>query len=282
MRRGHVCAAALWILALPAAAQVDHSQMDHGQAGSSMDSTSSAGGGTLRTPIPELTEADRQSALPPSAMPMTDEEAIHSYSLVNRLETWDANPGAGLAWEGQGWIGRDINRLWWRTEGEHVGGETEAANVELAYGHSFNPWWDWVVGVRQDFKPGGDRTFAAFGVQGLAPQRFELSLTGYVGTGSQTLLRFESEYELLFTNRLMLQPLLEMSAYGKSDPSRGIGSGLSSADLGLRLRYEFTRRVAPYVGLAYERAFGDTADLRRAAAQDVGDLRLVAGLRLWF
>lgn len=264
-----------WVLAQ----EPDHAQMDHAQHAAPSQSSSAQ---VPRTPIPVVTDADRRAAMPPSEAHGVDDNAIHSYSLLNRLEGWDADPGTGLAWEGQGWIGRDIDRLWWRTEGERVDGETEAANIEALYGRAFSPWWDWVVGVRQDFKPGADRTSAVFGVQGLAPQRFEVSLTGYVGSGRQTAIRFETEYELLFTNRLILQPLLDVTVYGKSDAARGIGSGLSTAEAGLRLRYEFTRRFAPYVGVVHERAFGKTADLRRAAAADVSDVRIVAGLRMWF
>lgn len=282
-----------WSLPLAAAAQaMDHSQMGHAQEPHQLEHVLAAAdqghdteAGAVReprTPIPILTDADRQAAIPASTMHVAGDNAIHSYSLLNRLEAWDADPGTGLAWEGQGWIGQDVNRLWWRTEGERLDGETEAANVEALYGHAFSPWWDWVVGVRQDFKPGDDRTFAAFGVQGLAPQRFELSLTGYVGTGGETALRFETEYEILFTNRLILQPLLDVSLYGKNDAARGIGSGLATTEAGLRLRYEFTRRFAPYVGVVYERAFGKTADLRRAASEDVDDIRVVAGVRIWF
>lgn len=282
-----------WCVPLAAAAQaIDHSQMDHAQRPQQSDHSEAAanlGNDTaagavreLRTPIPTLTETDRQAAVPASTVHMAGDNAIHSYTLLNRLESWGTNPGTGLAWEGQGWIGQDINRLWWRTEGECVNGETEAATVEAQYGHAFSPWWDWVVGVRQDFRPGGSKTFAAFGLQGLAPQWFEVSLTGYVGEGGQTAARFEAEYELLLTNRLILQPLLETQFYGKSDASRGFGSGLATAEMGLRLRYEVRRQVAPYVGVVHERAFGKTADMRRAAAQDVGDTRVVAGVRIWF
>lgn len=279
-------------LVAAAAQDVDHSKMDHGQEPHQLDHVLEAGGLARdantegprepHTPIPIPTDADRQAAIPASMIHMAGDAAIHSYSLLNRLEAWDAGSGTGLAWEGQGWIGQDVNRLWWRTDGERVDGKTEAANLEALFGHAFSPWWDWVVGVRQDFKPGDGRTFAAFGVQGLAPQRFELSLTGYAGTGGQTALRFESEYQLFVTNRAIVQPLLNVTLYGKNDAVRGIGSGLATTEAGLRLRYEFTRRFAPYVGVAYERAFGRTADLRRAASDPVDDFRVVAGVRLWF
>ena len=274
---------------LAAAQAVDHSQMDHGQvqqaAPEPAHEAHDSGQAAVtepRTPIPVPTQADRQAAIPASTVHMSGDKAIHSYTLLNRLELQDANPGTAMAWEGEGWIGQDINRLWWRTEGERVDGETETANLEALYGHSFSPWWDWVAGVRQDLKPGPDRTFAAFGVRGLAPQWFEVSLTGYTGTGGRTMARFEAEYELLLTNRLILQPLLESELHGKSDAARGIGAGLATIEMGLRLRYEFTRRFAPYVGVNYDRAFGKTADLRRAAQEDVGNMRAVAGVRIWF
>lgn len=237
----------------------------------------------LRTPIPLLTEADRQAARPSvdPHMHMGD-EAVYAYTLLNRLEAWDADPGTGLAWEAEGWIGGDIDRFWWRSEGERVNGRTEAANLEAFFGRSFTPWWDWIAGVRHDFRPGESRDFAAFGLRGLAPQKFGLALTGYFGTGSRTALRFEAEYNLLFTNRLVLQPLVDVNLYGRNDPARGIGSGLSTVEAGLRLRYEITRRVAPYVGVVRERAFGNTADLRRADLEAVDDTRLVAGFRVWF
>jgi copper resistance protein B len=233
-------------------------------------------------PIPVLTDADRAAAVPAAHGHAARDEAIYSYSLLNRVEGWDAHGGTGFAWEGDGWIGRDVNRLWWRTDGERVDGSTESANAELLFGHSFTPWWDWVAGVRQDFRPGDSRTFAALGVQGLAPQRFEVALTLYAGGGGQSALRFETRYQILLTNRLVLQPLLEFDAYGKDDASRGIGAGLSGIEAGLRLRYEISRRFAPYLGINLERALGDTADLRRAAGGDVRDTRLVAGLRIWF
>jgi copper resistance protein B len=267
--------------ALPAVAQ-EHSQesADHAQAGHAP--TEHAAASQPRTPIPALTDADRLAARPPAGAHGTGDDAVHSYSLVNRLETWDAGGGAGLGWEAGGWIGRDINRLWWRSEGERIDGHTEAADVELLFGHSFAPRWDWVAGVRQDLQPRAARSFVAVGVRGLAPQWFEVAATAYLGEGGRTAARLSIEYRLLFTNRLMLQPLAELDLYGRDDESRGIGSGLSTAELGLRLRYEITRRFAPYLGAAWERAFGTTADLRRDQDAEVGDLRLVAGIRLWF
>lgn len=163
-----------------------------------------------------------------------------------------------------------------------MSGRTESAELEVLWGKSFARWWDFVAGARQDFRPSPDQSWAAFGVQGLAPYRFELEATAYVGEAGRTAARLEAEYELLITNRWILQPRVELNWYGDDDPVRGVGSGLADGELGLRLRYEFRREVAPYVGLVQERNFGGTADLARAAGRDPKDTRLVAGVRLWF
>jgi copper resistance protein B len=265
----------------------DHSGMDHGAMDHSTMDHGSMGHGTSPrtepiTPIPVVTEADRAAAFPVLKLPMAHAPEINRYVAFNRLEAWDAKPGSGQLWEGQAWVGSDLNRLWLRTEGERTGGKTESAQLEAFYGRSVSTWWDVLAGVRHDFNPGGSQTWAAFGVQGLAPYKFEVSATAYVGESGQTAANVEVEYELLLTNRLILQPLVELTAFGKDDPARGVGSGLSSVEAGVRLRYEIDRKFAPYIGVVHERAFGNTADFRHAEGEDTRDTRVVAGVRIWF
>lgn len=233
-----------------------------------------------RTPIPLVTDADRAAAFPP-ALPAhtTHGQTTHSFWLVDRLETSGGGDGG---WEGTAWVGRDINRLWVRTEGEVDDGRVEDGNVEMLYGHSVATWWDVVAGIRQDIGEGPSRTYAAFGVQGLAPYKFEVEATGYIGSGGRTAATLEAEYDTLFTNRLILQWRAEANLHGRDDPARGIGSGLSTAEAGVRLRYEIRREFAPYIGIEVERAFGDTADLRRIDGRDTTETRVVAGIRVWF
>ena len=263
---------------------MDHSKMDHaGMDHGAMDHSAHATSEMPREPIPTLTDADRSAAFPVlHTHDMSHGQSIHSLVLFNQLEAWDADPGSGQAWEAQAWVGGDINRLWLRSEGERQRGSTESSNLEVLYGRSVSPWWDVVTGIRHDFTPGTSQTWAAFGVQGMAPYKFEVSATAYLGESAQVAAEVEVEYELLLTNRLILQPLVEVTAYGKNDPLRGIGSGLSTAEAGLRLRYEFTRKFAPYIGVVYERAFGNTADMRREHGESFEDTRLVIGLRTWF
>ena len=253
-------------------------QVDHVAMGHTMPSPS----GEPRTPIPDVTDADRAAAFAHTGNHAVHDNTIQYYVLVDRLEAFDADAGTGLEWEAQSWIGTDLNKLWLRSEGERAGGHTEAADLEVLYGRAFAPWWDLIAGVRHDFKPGESQDFLAIGVMGLAPYKFEVEATAYLGERGQTAARFELEYETLLTNRLILQPQVEVNLYGKNDPRRGIGSGLSTAEAGLRLRYEFTRQFAPYVGIVHERAFGRTADFRRDEGEDADDTRLVAGVRIWF
>jgi copper resistance protein B len=255
---------------------IDHAAMGHGPRG---DLRADA---APRTPIPVLTDADRAAAFPPDLHGHTTHDTrIHSFWLADRLEWQDADGGT-LGWEGVAWIGGDIHRLWLRSEGAVADGEIGHGDLEVLYGRSITPWWDLVAGVRQDFGHGPSRTWAAIGLQGMAPYKFEVEATAYVGSGGRTAATLEAEYDTLLTNRLILQWQAEASVHGKDDPALGIASGLSTVEAGARLRYEITRRFAPYVGVQVERAFGGTADLRRAEGEPKRDTRLVAGLRFWF
>ncbi len=269
----------------PDASSMDHSRMDHSKMDhSTMDHGPSGQAPTEpREPIPMVTEADRAAAFPPlKPHAMEHASTFHSLVMINRLEGWDADHGTGQAWEGSAWFGSDLNRLWLRSEGEREGSRTESSELEVLYGRSISPWWDVVAGVKQDFRPADSRTWAAFGVQGLAPYKFEMSATAYLGESGQVMATVEAEYELLLTNRLILQPLVEASFSSKDVPEYGEGTGLNKVEAGLRLRYEITRRFAPYVGVVHERLFGDTADYRRGEGGDVTDTRFIAGVRFWF
>ena len=233
-----------------------------------------------REPIPALSDADRNAAFPAVMAHRMRDNQVFDFVQFNRLEAWDADAGTGIAWDGQAWIGTDLDRLWLRSEGERTDGRTEASDLEVLYGRSVARWWDVVAGVRHDFRPGPSQNWAAIGVVGLAPQKFEIEATAYLGESGQTAARVEVGYELLLSNRVILQPLIEANLFGKDDARRGIGSGLGTVEAGLRLRYEFTRRFAPYIGIVHERAYGRTADLRHNVGID--DTRLVMGVRIWF
>jgi copper resistance protein B len=282
-------------VALPAAAEssqgMDHSQMqgmDHSQM-QGMDHSKMEGMQPAkqpqtqsRTPIPPLTDADRAAVYNAPGGHEVHDSALNSLFIFEKLEWQDADDGSALNWEAQGWIGGDVDRLWLRSEGERTNGKTKKAEVQALWGHAISPWWDLVSGVRQDFKPGDPQTWAAFGIQGLALYNFEAQATVYLGEDGQTAARLEGNYDILLTNKLILQPTAEFNFYGKNDPQRGVGSGLSESEVGLRLRYEVRREFAPYVGVTWNRSYGKTADYAREEGEDNSEARLVVGVRVWF
>lgn len=237
-------------------------------------------------PLPPPTPEELAAAFPDlHGMRMQDhmdDDPVLATLLVDRIEWQDASDGTGLAWELQGWVGDLENRLWLRSEGERRDGRIGHGDVELLWGRPNGPWWDVLAGARHDFGEGPSRDWLTLGVQGLAPYKFEVAATAYLGTGGRLAGRVEAEYDLLLTNRLVLQPRIEANAYSKDDAERGIGKGISNAELGLRLRYEVHRQFAPYIGHGWSRSFGRTSDMARAAGHEPTERMWVAGLRFWF
>jgi copper resistance protein B len=216
-----------------------------------------------------------------SAMAMDDSAPIATIR-ADRLELADGGDGVAAAWKVAASFGGDFDKLLLRSEGEHADGHTERADAEVLWDHAIAAFWDAELGLRQDFGRGAHRTWAAIGLQGLAPYGFEIGATAYVGAGERTALRFEVDYELLLTQRLILEPRIELNAYGKDDRSSLVGAGLSDAAFGLRLRYEIRREFAPYVGIERSQAFGRSADFARTDDRDVRDTRWIIGLRVWY
>ncbi len=210
-----------------------------------------------------------------------DDTGTTGMVLLDELEWRDTSAGAAAAWEGEGWYGGDYNKLLMRSEGEQ-GGATDTARIEAFWDRIVSRWWSVQAGAREDFTGGPARSWAALGVEGLAPYWFNVEATLYVGDAGRTAARLRTTYDLLLTQRLILQPELEANLYGKPDPARHLGSGLSDLDAGLRLRYELRRGFAPYVGLVWQRLFGGTADQARVRGDRVGEAQFTAGLRVWF
>lgn len=256
-------------------AQMDHSemQMQGGSAPADARDPHAYSDGYTLTEGPYAQPGPRQ-------LKLADEHAFWSV-LGDRFEY---NEGSdSTVYDLQSWYGTTYDRFVIKAEGDIADGTLEESSTDLLWGHALNAYFDTQLGIRLDqYNEGKDRQWLAFGVQGLAPYWFEVDVTAYVGDDGRTALAAEAEYELLLTQKLILQPRAELNLYGKDDPDNGLGSGFSDLALGLRLRYEFNRQFAPYIGVEWTDTYGDTADYRRSADQDTSDTQFVAGLRFWF
>jgi copper resistance protein B len=254
---------------------------EHNPPSPAADSKASQEPASLPPFIPPVTDEARRAAFPDVGGHTVHDAAVHSLVLFDQLEGQAGEGLGGVSWDATGWVGRDRGRLWFRAEGERAGGRLDQAQLNVAYGRAIARWWDATVGVRVDTLPGTPRTALAVGVQGLAPYWFEVEVAGYLEPSGRTHVRLETEYDLLLTNRLVLQSLVEVEVYGRADPERGIDAGLSTGELGLRLRYELRREFAPYVGVVWNRKFFGTADYAEAAGERSGGARLAVGVRFW-
>jgi len=189
----------------------------------------------------------------------------------------------GYQWEGEAWFGSDEHRFVLKSEGEGARGHgVEDAEVQALYSRPVGVYTDFQVGLRHDIEPGPSRTYATVGFETLAPYWFELEGALFLSEKGHLSARLEGSTDYRLTQRLVLQPRAELNVAAEDDARRGVGAGLSDAEVGLRLRYEFKREVAPYVGVVWSRKFGDTADFARAEGEGVEDVRAVVGLRAWF
>lgn len=202
--------------------------------------------------------------------------------MIDRLEWRDGDDESQFAWDARAWYGGDIHKAWLEAEGERASGETHESRLEAGWERIISAWWSVRAGLRHDAGTGPSRDWLGMGVAGLAPGFIETEASVYGGEQGRTTLRLAFERDFLFTQRLVLQPELELDAYGKDDPEKLVGSGLSVIELGLRLRYEIRREIAPYAGIQWSWRFGDTADFAEAAGQDADELLWIAGVRAWF
>ncbi len=215
--------------------------------------------------------------------PMMDNN-IFVHALFDQFEGRTNGSDNEFRWDGEAWAGTDMSKLWLKSEGFVNNGKMSDGDHEALYDRPIPRmrYFDAQAGIRADLDSGPKRVWGAIGIQGLAPHFFQLEPTFYFRDGGHLAGRVQGSYDLLLTQRLIAQPELEMNFYSKQDPERGIGTGLSDIDTGIRLRYEFSRKFAPYVGVAYDGAFGSTATFARQAKESVANPRFVFGIRVWY
>lgn len=287
------------LLAVPAAAQ------DHTMAGMQMlgmaapaavqtrsethPSGTALPAGDASAPLPPTDHyADR--FFPPDTMKQSRDQMMREQGgqlfnkvLFNLAEYQFHDGKDGYRWDGEGWFGGDINRLTIKSEGEGtLGRGVDSAEVQALYSRAIGPYFNLQAGVRHDFQPSPTRTYATVGVEGLSPFMFEVGGATFVSTKGDVLGRVEGYYDQRITQRLILQPRVELNLAAQDMRADRIGAGLTDVELGLRLRYEIRREFAPYVGISYEAKTRQTARYARADGDDPTTTSLVAGIRFWF
>lgn len=216
----------------------------------------------------------------PRLLKMADEH--HTWAVMADRVEYDPDEEVG-AYELGAWYGSTYNRVALKLEGDVEDNRLAESQSELLWRHAISPYFDAQLGARFDEHDAGrSRQWLAFGVSGLAPYWFELGVMAYVGEHGDTALSFEADYEWLITQRLVLQPRIELNFYGQNDAENGLGSGLSDAAAGLRLRYEFSRQFAPYIGIERTRRLGGTANYDRAVGEPSAETLALIGIRFWF
>ena len=208
---------------------------------------------------------------------------VITYFSVDRLEGQLRDGNDALAWEAEGWVGRDLNKLWFKTKGEDVEDEgLEQAELQLLYSRAVLPFWDLQLGLRHDLRPNPSKSYAVVAVEGMAPYRIDVEASAFVSEDGDASARLELEYDLRFTQRWILQPRAELDFAFSQVSDLDVGRGPSKLETGLRLRYQVLPEFAPYLGLSYETALGDTRGLLSDANEDRSSWGLVLGLTAWF
>ena len=203
-------------------------------------------------------------------------DILRATLMVENLE-YQFNDEEAVSWDTYAYVGYDLNKVYIYSEGEKTEEESAESENQLVYSRAIAPYWDIQIGVGYDKTPEADYNWGVLALSGLAPYFFETRAALLVGEDAEVGIRFEAEYEALLTQKLILSPSIEFSAYSKDIPEMELGKGLSNLTLGLRLRYEFIREFAPYVGVEWSKNFGNTDDYH-----SLNETYVTTGVRLWF
>ena len=229
-------------------------------------------------------QSGKVTAVLPGMGPPVADRTVFFHVLLDQFEDRTTGSNNELRWDGEAWIGTDMNRLWLKSEGFSTNSAVSDGDHEALYDRPIPHmrYFDAQAGVRADLDSGPHRAWAALGIEGLAPDFFRFAPTLYIRDGGRVAARVSGSYDLFLSQRWVLQPEAEVNFYSEDDQARNVGSGLSDLDTGVRLRYEISRKVAPYVGFAYNRKYGNSARYARKAGETASDPRFVFGLRLWY
>lgn len=235
---------------------------------------------TTRLTLAALASLSLLHSLPVAAH--ENDDPLLSKVMIDQLEWRNTDDEDPYALDAQAWIGKDLHKLWLKLDVEHREGATEEAEIQALYSRAITPFWDLQIGWRRDIKPTPTRDWGVIGIQGLAPYFLDINAALFVQDSGDTAARLSAEHDIMLTQQWVVSPEVSLSAYGQTDQETMTGSGISDAQMGLRLRYEIRREFAPYIGIIWQKKFGTTADFAQSAQEPVSDTQWVAGIRAWF
>lgn len=233
-----------------------------------------------------LSNVARAQKAPPFSNDIMMDNHTYTFLMIDRLEYSSVNGPNALVWDGQGYIGKDLKKFWFKTEGEALTVEKEGEmEFQGLYSRAISPYFDVQAGLRYDIAysqaTSRSRGFAVMGLQGLAPYFFEMDGSIAVSQAGDISASFEAEYDLPITQRIFGQPRIATNIAVQEVEKWGVGSGFNNIQLGYRLRYEIRRQFAPYMGISWNRKLGKTADFTRDEGGRASTFGLVGGVRLW-
>lgn len=237
----------------------------------------------LLAAAPAACSAQQKPTEPGWPQPVHNDRSFLS-AMVDQDEVRTGPGGALYRWDGEAWYGGNTNRLWLRSEGtlDTQSGTLDEAEAQILYGRPISAFFDFKGGVRYDFDPSPSRAWLAFGFEGLAPLYWHVGASAFLSDGGHAAGRLEADYDLLLTQRLILEPQIEATFYSKGEPRRGIVPGLSDFDSGLRLRYDIRRQLAPYIAMVYQGGAGYGATGAGVGTGSRDGFRFAAGIRAWY
>ena len=211
----------------------------------------------------------------------TNDDPLLSMVKIDSF-SWVENEDRTYLFEGEAWVGYDLDKVWFKADIEHHQGATEELELQALYSKAVAANWDFQIGIRKDFLPNPDNHWLVVGFKGLTPYYFELDPSLFISESGQVGFRISAEYEIMLTQQWVLSPEVEMNAYSKDDEEYQRGAGLADSEVSLQLRYEISPKFAPFIAVSRNNAYGKTADFLRAEGETTNSTEYTLGFRAWF
>ncbi|WP_394998920.1 copper resistance protein B [Acinetobacter sp.] len=209
------------------------------------------------------------------------------YQLTRLENAWivDEDGKGNLGTKFDTLIGTDENRLFIEANLDKAESNDPKYDVSALYSRNVAPFWDVQTGVRYSEdknSPNNNRIDGVIGILGLAPYFFETQAYLYGGENNFWGTSFEFERDLILTQKLITQPYIEADVVFSDDSDYAAKSGLSELKTGIKTRYEITKRIKPFIDVAYQYEKGQKATSMQEATDSEKGWKYGAGIELVF